>query len=1021
MGGEKMPEISAKMTLDANGYINAMKQSIQYTDDFRKTVEEAKQSINLISMTKVQVKIEININKTLENIAETKKQLDGIKKNIQIMIAAKNSASNSIKKIGKEVKSLVSRPFQVVFKAKDEVSKVIKSITDKVNGLKASTGKIGKFAFDNTIGAAAESEQREVVMKHFIGNNNPMSSSQDIQKMNNDYISQLKSQINAAPFLPSEFMSVGQKAVNITNGNTKEGMDLVKLSENMAALNPGKSLMDAMNALSDLKKGETKNMEGFGVKISQNDISKAGGIDNYFKTQINDKGSLGKAFAGGANELSKTVAGKWSIVIENLKTIGTNFGKAFLPVINKVLTPLANFLDKNSDKFTKFGESIVKVGGKIGNALTPVFEKMPGIIDKYVMPTIKFIQNISSKYIIPAISSIVSVVKQYGPPIIQAISGFMVKMSPILKKYWGIIQEYIIPIIQDLWGKVQDAMPGIQSLIESAFKVGAKVIEIAVDRFGKVAPVIKDMYDVISPILDGVIGIFNNVADAIKTAVNWLDTWNGKKAEDNSPKLNTTPGQYDLITGKKNPTTYNFYTGKKEALGTTYFEGGSTWVGENGPEILKLPGGSKIFSNRESNNMMNAGKTAKQSQANLANPSKAKAPQMDLTAITSSAKSISPQVETWGKDIPDNLAKGIKNNTKSVTDSVTLMATKIRELIHFSVPDKGPLSDFDTYSVDMMKNFGTGIKDNTKSVVDPTTNMSTGVKNVYSALSTQSNSYGQQIVQQLGTGIQSSSSNLVDIVKTLTDKVIETFKSGFGIHSPSVVMYQMGGHLLQGLMNGMNSKDMGGFVQEWIGSMTSAAGGAVSGNLSGWISAAMAMTGVSSDWFSPLATLIQHESGGDPMSINLWDSNAAAGHPSKGLMQLIDENMAEHHLPGMNDIWNPIDNIAAGIRLIQHDYGTIYNTPGIRAMAQGKPYVGYETGTTYATQGYHWVGEKGPELMKMHGGEKVVNNKDSMKIADGKPFIIQKLADSIVVREDADIDKIATALAKKLKIAAQNS
>lgn len=72
MGGEKVPEISAKMTLDTSMYINAIKQSIQYTDNFRKTVEEAKQSINLISMTKVQVKIEVNINKTLENIAETK-------------------------------------------------------------------------------------------------------------------------------------------------------------------------------------------------------------------------------------------------------------------------------------------------------------------------------------------------------------------------------------------------------------------------------------------------------------------------------------------------------------------------------------------------------------------------------------------------------------------------------------------------------------------------------------------------------------------------------------------------------------------------------------------------------------------------------------------------------------------------------------------------------------------------------------------------------------------------------------
>lgn len=36
------------------------------------------------------------------------------------------------------------------------------------------------------------------------------------------------------------------------------------------------------------------------------------------------------------------------------------------------------------------------------------------------------------------------------------------------------------------------------------------------------------------------------------------------------------------------------------ASGTDYFEGGETWVGENGPERVILPRGSRILSNRES-------------------------------------------------------------------------------------------------------------------------------------------------------------------------------------------------------------------------------------------------------------------------------------------------------------------------------------------------------------------------------------------------------------------------------------
>jgi Transglycosylase SLT domain len=87
--------------------------------------------------------------------------------------------------------------------------------------------------------------------------------------------------------------------------------------------------------------------------------------------------------------------------------------------------------------------------------------------------------------------------------------------------------------------------------------------------------------------------------------------------------------------------------------------------------------------------------------------------------------------------------------------------------------------------------------------------------------------------------------------------------------------------------------------------------------------------------------LIQHESSGNPHAINLWDSNATAGHPSKGLMQTIDSTFSEHHLPGHDDIWNPVDNILAGTRYAIDRYGSISDVPGVRAVQGGGSYVGY--------------------------------------------------------------------------------
>jgi WXG100 family type VII secretion target len=71
------------------------------------------------------------------------------------------------------------------------------------------------------------------------------------------------------------------------------------------------------------------------------------------------------------------------------------------------------------------------------------------------------------------------------------------------------------------------------------------------------------------------------------------------------------------------------------------------------------------------------------------------------------------------------------------------------------------------------------------------------------------------------------------------------------------------------------------------------------------------------------------------------NSNAAAGHPSKGLMQCIDSTFNAHKLPGHDNIYNPVDNIIAGIRYTFGRYGGFAGHPGLKAMAHGGGYQGY--------------------------------------------------------------------------------
>lgn len=126
--------------------------------------------------------------------------------------------------------------------------------------------------------------------------------------------------------------------------------------------------------------------------------------------------------------------------------------------------------------------------------------------------------------------------------------------------------------------------------------------------------------------------------------------------------------------------------------------------------------------------------------------------------------------------------------------------------------------------------------------------------------------------------------------------------------------------------------------------------------------AAIKWTGVGEDWLGPLSVLIQRESGWNPRAINLWDSNAKKGTPSKGLMQTIDPTFQRYRDPRLpNDPFDPMANIVAGINYIKARYGTIFNVQQANPNAAPR---GYDTGgwlpPGYTTV-YNGTGE--PELV----------------------------------------------------------
>jgi TP901 family phage tail tape measure protein len=136
----------------------------------------------------------------------------------------------------------------------------------------------------------------------------------------------------------------------------------------------------------------------------------------------------------------------------------------------------------------------------------------------------------------------------------------------------------------------------------------------------------------------------------------------------------------------------------------------------------------------------------------------------------------------------------------------------------------------------------------------------------------------------------------------------------------------------------------------------------------GLVMKALAMEGLGSYLASQVLYQMMTESGGNPNAINNWDINAQQGDPSRGLLQVIGSTFSAFHWPGTsNNIYDPLANIAAAINYARSTYGPTLMRGGM-GMGSGH---GYAAGTSSASPGWSWVGEQGPELMRMRGGEQV--------------------------------------------------
>ncbi|WP_049628318.1 transglycosylase SLT domain-containing protein [Bacillus sp. JFL15] len=301
----------------------------------------------------------------------------------------------------------------------------------------------------------------------------------------------------------------------------------------------------------------------------------------------------------------------------------------------------------------------------------------------------------------------------------------------------------------------------------------------------------------------------------------------------------------------------------------------------------------------------------------------------------------------YGKQVVAGYAKG-QNTSQTGTDS--FLKTKVK------TPYQSAVNQSSSWGTATVKGFSAG--QNAKDT-GTAQYVSTHINKPFVQSRDSANGWGSGLIGHFVSGMNAKGSEVKQAAKDLAKKVEDAFREELDIHSPSRVMMSLGRFASVGVVKGLSSVDVKKYAEKQAGSLAAAFSGmgAAGGSVKEWLLAAMKATNTPISWLPGLMTIAQNESGGNPNSINLWDSNAKAGHPSQGLMQTIPSTFEAHKAPGMNDIRNPIHNAAAAIGYIKSRYGSINNVPGIKSMAHGGPYVGYANGGLITKEQIARVGE----------------------------------------------------------------
>ena len=382
-----------------------------------------------------------------------------------------------------------------------------------------------------------------------------------------------------------------------------------------------------------------------------------------------------------ADTMNDNLEGQLTILKSQLQELAISFGEILLPAIKNIVGCIQKFVDVLNSLPDGVKETIVTIAliaaalgpvliivGKIITAVGTIMTIVPkvvGVINGVKAAFAALNMTMLANPIVLIIAAIAALVaafiylwntnedfRQFWIDLWENVKEVAVAVWEFLKEFFTAAWEAIQGIAETVWNRIKDFFSGLWEGIKNIFSTVVEAIKTIITTYFEVYRTI------IMTVLNAIQAVFTTIWNAIKTVVttvvNGIKTtimtvWNGIR--------NTVTSVMNAIKTGVSSAFNAVWNGIKNTVSGIY-------------------------------NTIKDG----------------------FNKAVDFIKGLASSAFSWGKDLVMGIVNGIKSCIGAVGDAVKSVADKIKSFLHFSVPDEGPLTDYESWMPDFMKGLAEGIE-----------------------------------------------------------------------------------------------------------------------------------------------------------------------------------------------------------------------------------------------------------------------------------------------------------------------